>query len=242
MKKIVYTVLSAGYDQLAEVPVIYNTDFYVLSCDYIDVPLGWKFIHVENKNKLTSVEFNRFYKMMPYEIFPEAESYLYVDANINIVGDLDLFFGDINDQVDIAMYKHPVRRSLVEEAETIKRLGYDYFFKVNKQVKKYLSKIDAEDVFFEANIIFRKNNLAVNRAMQDWFNEFKCGVKRDQISINYICNIHPLKVCSLGEHDARFNKKYFVYQQHLKKSKSFNYKAKIVNAVARILFPVLYKL
>lgn len=242
MKNIVYTVLSSGYDQLAEAPVIYNTDFYIISCDYIDVPLGWKFIYIENKNNLTSVEFNRFYKMMPYEVFPEAESYLYVDANINIIGDLSLFFGDIDDQVDIAMYKHPVRRSLVEEAETIKRLWYDYFFKVNKQVNKYRSKIDAEDVFFEANIIFRKNNERVNRAMQDWFNEFTCGVKRDQISINYICNIHSLRMFSLGEHDARFNQKYFVYQQHLKKSKSFNLKAKIVNTVARVLFPMLYNL
>jgi hypothetical protein len=235
---IVYTVIIGDYDDIYAIPENVqksSISFYIVSDKLRDVPSGWELLIVENNN-LSYVEFNRFYKMHPHVLFDTANDSLYIDANISVRGKVEEFYSLCNEQsLAIAMFQHPERCALKGEILQLKILGYDYFFNLNKAYHRY-KFYDLNDVFFEANIIYRKHSEEVKKAMFDWFYEFSNFVKRDQLSLKYICFKNNIDVYNLGEHDARNKQNYFRYTNHKsKKNKSKKIFAKYINKVISCL-------
>lgn len=237
MKKVVYTVHSGHYDQIK--PVKFENDgvdFYIISDEEITPPKGWKVIVIENEKGNSPVMYNRKYKINPFLLFDEYDISLYLDSNIEVISELEeLFYIFSNSDEKIACYEHPVRDCVYEEANEIKRIGYDYFFKVNKQMRKYKNEGYEKLFLREANVIFRKNDIDLKNAMIIWWDEFSNGVKRDQLSLSYSLKRANVSMKSLGLHDARFVNKYFLYHEHLKKNKSRNIKARVLNKLAKLM-------
>ncbi|EPG7578467.1 glycosyltransferase domain-containing protein [Providencia huaxiensis] len=234
-KKIaVYTVLSGNYDKIHPIKETLNNkiDAFIISDQARNLPNGWKLKIIKKENQETNIEFNRKFKIQPNLQFDDYYMTIYIDSNIEIISNLESLISDfINSEYDIALYSHPVRNSIYDEAEEIKRIGYDYCFSIDKQVNRYKSEGFISQTLYEANIILRRNTTLMNRTMDLWWYEFSNGIKRDQISLTYACFKTGLKILSLGKHDARFINNNFYYHVHLKKNASRNLKARLFNYV-----------
>ncbi|MDB1123716.1 glycosyltransferase domain-containing protein [Vibrio algarum] len=236
MKKVVYTVISSGYDRLRAVPSPQrDIDFFVISDDNIDVPEGWKLI--EKEKQKDPILFNRFYKINPYTLFTDYDYSIYIDSHLEVTSDLNPLFDDcIKSEKGIAMYDHPERDCAYEEAEKIKELGYAHYGLVNRQMNRYRAEGFNRLFLKQANIIFRSHeDNGVIHAMEIWWEEFINGARRDQLSFAYSCLKSGCDVLALGRHDAWYGNKYFKHHGHLRKNRSKNLKWKIINKLARLV-------
>lgn len=236
---MLYTVIAGDYDAVQPVNVdnFLNIEFVIVSDRYRPVPSGWTLHVIEKKANETNIEYNRKYKILVQTLFEHYDISVYIDANISVVNDISDLVSVFNDEIkSIALYKHPVRSSIYDEAEEIKKIGYDYSFNIDRQMNRYKRDRFESNELYEANIIFRKRNKVVFDTMKLWWHEFSCGVKRDQLSLTYCCYKTGLDIKNLGLHDARFVNKYFRYNAHLKKNASRNIIARLYNYVSRRIF------
>ncbi|KPA54187.1 hypothetical protein VT25_03890 [Photobacterium leiognathi subsp. mandapamensis] len=219
MRKIVYTVLSGGYDTLH--PVLNKNDeidYIVVSDEEINVPDGWTLLKVEREKDESSILFNRKYKIKPQLIFSEYDASIYIDSNISVVGDVDYLFNKLFDSLELMLaYDHPVRSKLYEEANELKYQGFDLFYRINKQVEFYYKDGYFDNGFYEANILVRNHSDELYLIMDTWYQLFMNGVKRDQISLMFSFWSNNKNIKSLGTHDARFINDTFLYNKHIKK-------------------------
>ncbi|MGL6315422.1 glycosyltransferase domain-containing protein [Vibrio sp. WXL103] len=227
-----YTVLAGEYDELKPLNTSLsdNVDAFLISDVVRDVPKGWKLIVVDKAERESNLEFNRKLKIQPSLMFNNYQMTIYIDANVEVKSDLVALISEVGDsQSDLALYKHPCRSSVYDEAEEIMKRGYGYFFNINKQMNRYREESFESNALYEANIIFRKNTKLMNETMSLWWSEFSQGVKRDQLSLTYCCFKTGLNVHCLGENDARFTHKNFQYHLHLKPNPSKNALARRIN-------------
>lgn len=232
--RVVYTVISGNYDKLSPVSKIKGIDYYIVSDKKVDVPNGWKLLLITNSEYKGHL-FNRYYKICPQLIFSKYKQSLYIDGNINIIGNIDELFRVALHNKDISLYDHPERTSIRDEAKVLKSVGYDYYFRFNKQIMKYLSEGLVDNKLYEANIIFRNHNeLKLQDMSNIWFKELMNNVSRDQLSFTYSCHKVGVVVHSLGIHDARCSQDYFKYKKHLRRNPAMKYSVRFVNYWAKL--------
>ncbi|WHR51327.1 DUF616 domain-containing protein [Vibrio furnissii] len=233
MRKVVYTVLSGGYDEIQPINIKHDEiDFIVVSDEIITVPNGWKLIVIDNDDE-KGLLFNRKYKINPQILFSNYDASIYIDSNIEIVGSVsELFESLVNEQYLMMAYDHPVRDKLYEEANELKLQGFDSFIHINRQVSRYYSEGYVDDGFYEANVLVRKHQGNLFQVMETWYNLFTEGVKRDQLSLTYSFWYHDTVIGSLGVHDARFINRIFKYHMHVKKNPTNRTLNKIVNLIS----------
>ncbi|GEA52356.1 hypothetical protein VIN01S_31600 [Vibrio inusitatus NBRC 102082] len=237
-KKIaLYTVLAGEYDELNSITLSSDIEAFLISDRVRETPKGWKLIVIDKEAKESNVTFNRKFKIQPSLLFSDYDMTIYVDSNIEVKSEIKPLINQVSQsKYELALYRHPQRSSVYEEADDLKRRGYDYFFNVDNQMTRYKEQGFKSKALYEANIIVRKNTSLVNNTMKLWWDEFSRGVKRDQLSLTYSCFKTGLEVYCLGKHDGRFVNKYFYYHPHLKKNASNNIIAKIVNRLWEVFF------
>jgi hypothetical protein len=219
-KIVVYTAISNGYDDLKD------PKFISSNCDYIcftdDENMNsevWDTIPFpEGKNN--PVEKNRYVKLLPHKVFKEYEYSIYIDGNIDIIGDLENLIKKylIKRNYKLAIPKHPTRNCLYKEAEICIKMKKADTEIVKRQMKKYQNEnFPKEFGLTENNIIFRKHNdTEVIKLMEDWWNEFYNHSKRDQLSFSYVVwknNFDYLKL----DINARNENDYFKIRWHKQK-------------------------
>ncbi|OAN13541.1 hypothetical protein A3K86_13210 [Photobacterium jeanii] len=234
MKRVLYTVLSGGYDELEPIAnKAVGVDYIVVSDDDIFVPDGWRLMKIPRENGESSLEYNRKYKILPQLLFDDYDSSIYIDANIIVKNDVSYLYSELESSTEFFLaYEHPVRKSLYEEANVLKNEGFDNFYRINKQVKHYYKEGYIDTNFFEANILIREHCPKLYLIMECWFSHFKNGVRRDQLSLVYAFWSNNERIKSLGEHDARFVNKTFHYKTHSKKTSHKRMLNKIINRAA----------
>ncbi|MUJ26429.1 DUF616 domain-containing protein [Aliivibrio fischeri] len=236
-KVVVYTVITGGYDKIN--PVLnnednLNVDFVIVSDESMVVPDGWELKLIPREPGQSNIEYNRKLKIKPTTIFQKYKIHIYLDSNIQVIKNISKLINDfVVNEHQIALYEHPVRSNVYDEAEEIKRIGYDYYFKIDRQMNRYRSVGFDGKGLYEANIILRRNNAAVGNVMDTWWNEFNIGIKRDQLSLTYSCFINNMEIFCLGRHDGRFVHDFFCYENHLRKNASRNLLARATNIVAK---------
>lgn len=215
----VYTTLFGNYDQL--MPINFNSkiSFYCFTDDENLSITGWEMKYVE----LTDLNFkdlSRLIKFKPHVFLPESRFTLYVDANIQIKKNLDFIFNKYALLTSIAIPYHRIRNCLYEEAIACAEVGLIKMSDCSAQLDRY------RHVGFpicygltENGIIFRKNTKEINMLMDEWWKEYCYGVKRDQISLPYLCWKMQIEVYELEE--TAFNKNnFFQYRIHKKNRRS----------------------
>ncbi len=186
----VYTSAFGDYDDFVipeERP--YNIDYYFISdnkpetsTDYIWIDAG-KYIspHISSPIKR-----NRYIKMHPHLIFPDYKYSIYVDANIQIKGDLSEIICESN--LGISAFKHYWRDCLYYEAISLVNAKRIIPEDAIVQTKKYLSeKMPVHFGLTEMGVIAREHNKkkCIN-LMNSWWDEFDNYALRDQISFPYV--------------------------------------------------------
>lgn len=194
MKQIaVYTCLVGGYDVLKQ-PLIVNEnyDYICFSNDIKEDFVGvWKIMRIpftcKDKRRLS-----RYAKLMPHRVLLDYEYSLYMDANLQIIGD------EIYDRVNRCIYtggmiwqvEHlaPPMDCLYQDIKEAYAQGRVAFVDAWKQLK-HLKKegFPRHYGMFENNIILRKHNEPLVKTIsEEWWDEYMKFSHRDQFSLMYI--------------------------------------------------------
>jgi len=194
---VIYTAISGDYDDLKE-PLIRCEDCdYVCFTDNLDLSSEvWKIIPFEELG-LDDVRKAREVKLRPQRYFPDYEYSIWVDSNIELIGDimglLKEYFayeesqsceGSIGiipailesseahqqqkEEVLFLSFKHPIRDCAYEEAEACILLKKDVPAIINKQMTRYSEEGFPRNAgLIESNVILRKHNNAVLQGVME---------------------------------------------------------------------------
>ena len=221
MKKVIYTAIFGGYDQLPDPQY---------------KPEGWDFIcftdsdiqsNVWDIKKVPAIYEDptrnaRKYKVLPHRWFPDYDYSLWIDGNILVRENVNKLIDDYLSNTNIAVHDHnqnklDPRDCVYKEANVIFYFGQkngnykDDPIVINRQMEKYLKEnYPAKNSLAVTMQLLRKhNNLKCINAMEQWWEEIKYGSKRDQLSFNYsMWNTNTPFIYFKG--DSR-NNKYFLH-------------------------------
>ena len=189
-KVVVYTCVSNDYDKVLE-PLWQsnNVDWVVIS----DNPLEnnsafqwWDINEIVPKNIKDPSLQNRYCKINAHLLFSDYKASIYVDGNVQIVGDV-LSFLEYVGESGIATHNHPVRNCLYDEG-----IICTVYKKADKKdVKSQLESYHKQGMpsgygLFELNVLVRFHNKPeCIRIMETWWNEVAYKTHRDQLSFTY---------------------------------------------------------
>lgn len=200
-KLVVYTCITGGYDTLREVKYLSpNVDYICFTDNAALKSKTWKILPLpaDLLSEKSVIKRQRFIKILPHKYLSEYDSSLWVDSNIEIIGDLYDFFKkyDLNKKI-LYVNKHPSRDCIYREQLAVIRLKKDTFENTSEQINRYRDEGFPEHYgLAETNILLRKHNdKRCVSLMEAWANEIRQGSHRDQLSFNYCvwkCNLQSV--------------------------------------------------
>jgi hypothetical protein len=208
---VVYTCITGGYDELLPPRKIEPDIDYICFTDQASLRIaGWEMRPIPRELGGYALA-NRFAKMHPHILFPEYEYSIYVDGNIEIVGDLRSLSQSALKHSDIALYEHPFRDCIYLEASECAAIGYDWWWRIENQMNTYKENgYPTESGLFECCVIIRRHSVnSVKQLMEAWWNAYQNGIKRDQLSFPYLAWKLCIQVQNLGKSDPRFSRSHF---------------------------------
>ena len=195
-KKVVYTCITGDYDKIIEPKVVSDEFDYVCFTDNAELFSNvWEIrpLPIET-NSLTQVKKQRFVKTHPHLLFKDYDISIWVDGNVEIVGNLDEFI-KANDKNDCSIFvpTHPSRKCIYAEEKAVISLKKDTKKNTEPQINRYLSeKYPKNNGLLQSNILLRKHNdEKCIKFMNEWWEEIKNGSHRDQLSFNYVAWKNP---------------------------------------------------
>jgi SAM-dependent methyltransferase len=131
---------------------------------------------------------NRHIKILAHKYLDEYDISVYVDGNIQILEPIKPLINDYLSTTNFALYKHPKRTSLYEEAEVCIEKNKVRESPVREQLERYRQKgFPDEQRLAENRVLFRRHHSSdVKELMSDWWYEFSEGVNRDQLSLMFV--------------------------------------------------------
>jgi hypothetical protein len=188
-KNVVYTAIYGNYDNLIEVEdLTTNCDFVCFTDNPNLESKTYKIIYlpvpIEDKWRAA-----KLLKLFPHLFLPDYEYSLWIDASVSIKKiDFSELINKYLQQVNLAVYRHPDRKSVVDELEACTRYNKDSHQLMRNQVESYISKGFKDDQgLVAATVILRKHHETdVRRFSKKWWNEILTYSKRDQLSFNYV--------------------------------------------------------
>ncbi|WP_323735685.1 glycosyltransferase [Methanosphaera sp. ISO3-F5] len=188
-KLVVYTALTGNYDELVT-PLVINPKFdYICFTDNPNLKSDFWTIKYMEEEHIDKIRKARKYKILPHKYLKEYDYSLWIDANFDIIGDIEEYIHKYSSNNKLLVIKHDIRDDIYDEAEECIRLEKDTPELIHKQIARY-----AEDNYPRHNgliasgIIFRNhNNQEVKALMNEWYREVQDYSRRDQLSFNYVC-------------------------------------------------------
>jgi hypothetical protein len=146
--------------------------------------------------------------------FLDCDYSIWLDANVALKVPPEQIVSEFLAGHDIAVFKHPERDCLYEEAKTCAVHRLDDPEAIIEQAKKY------EDAGFgkkrglgECNVIVRRHTPRVARFNESWWAEWCRGCVRDQISFPFALDQAGLS-CNFVAPSARAGHPYFDWRPH----------------------------
>ena len=216
MTNYVYTAITGGKDTLKDTQNTLGAKFVA----FTDKPFESKVWERRDAcNEFTDPVRNaKKHKILPHLYFPDAEYSLWIDGSISLKVPLDDLIHKYLQNTDIAMFPHPYRNCLYDEALTCITLGLDNPDTIKKQVEEYnLEGYLPRRGLFETTVILRRHTNEIRAFNETWWDEIVWGSRRDQISLPYVLHKTATDVAIMEGyvHDEGGNK-YFGYEGHLK--------------------------
>jgi len=158
------------------------------------------------------------HKILPHIYFPDAEYSLWIDGSITLKVPLEELIHKFLQNTDIAMFPHPYRDCLYDEAMACITFGLDDPDVIDSQINRYnLEGYLPHRGLFEATVILRRHTNEIRAFNETWWDEIQWGSRRDQISLPYVLHKTATDITTMEGfvHDEGGNK-YFDYERHLK--------------------------
>ncbi len=154
----------------------------------------------------------KIYKLLPH-LFFDAPWTIWVDGNIVLNSSPEALVElAASKESDMAVFSHPARDCLYDEAAVCMKRGLDNPKIIKEQIDRYEREGFPRNAGLGAcYIIIRKNTTKINRLNEKWWAEVCRGSVRDQISFPYVFNgtAHYLPA------QKKWNK-FFTLSEHLK--------------------------
>ena len=206
-KRVIYTCIFGGYDEVKDPKVITSGWDYILFTDREVKTKVWNIRPLYGDPKMLS----RDVKMNPHKYLPEYAEWFYFDGAIVPKAKIS-----INSPFSWLGYEHRVRDPW-QEASKIFALKKGNKFIINGQLDDYEKEGIKKDLGHMAGgVLYRKNTPGVRKMNEAWWNEFCKYPSRDQISLyKIIHSYHHLVQWNYLDH--WLNKTAFEFNLHLRK-------------------------
>jgi len=158
---------------------------------------------------------SRHPKMLPHMYLPEAEYFIYMDANIRLLADPELVVNAFLRDHDMALFPHPQRTCIYDEGrQCIKRRKAD-----PSAIKLQLDTYELEGYPRKAGlaacwVIVRRNTSATRALGQEWWKAYLEGTERDQLCFNYACWKAGIKYDEIPGNLFKGTSKFFSRKEH----------------------------
>jgi hypothetical protein len=189
MKKIVLRCVTGGYENIRPVKNPQPGWEYICITDDPHVRgAGWKMKLIDNPDNLDSVRLARRVKIVFWEYTGPCDICVWVDGNVDIIGDLDSFCTRTGAwDTDMLVKRHPQRNCVYQEYMACKGLSKDDPIIMRNQVKGYEKEGFPQHFgLAETNVLVRKPTQAIKDLMSRWFIEVQNKSRRDQLSFTYL--------------------------------------------------------
>lgn len=183
----VYTAMFGGLDVLAR-PAIQRIPmrFVCFTNEPVLTP-GWETVPVGTL-PLDPRRSARALKLHPHLLFPDSSISVWLDASIAVVGDIAELLTYVNEALPIALFRHPDRNDIYEEALACARLSKDSSEVMAPQVQRYQAEgLPSGAGLMMTGILVRVHNARKTQDFMDsWWTEIESGSVRDQLSFPYV--------------------------------------------------------
>ncbi len=195
-KIVVYTCILGGYDQLKEPLLEFDNIEYICFTD--DVPgirkedqTKWVISQIPESisGKYDNTLSNRYIKMHPKELFPDADYAVYVDGNIGIQSFPGVYLIRTDVRTGVAIFSHSQRQCAYAEAQVCISRRKGKHEAIEHQMERYeKAGFPRNYGLYECTIIASdlQNTLSME-IMDKWWKEFLHSKSfRDQLSLPYV--------------------------------------------------------
>ena len=159
----------------------------------------------------------RYYKILAHEVLPPGYEYsIWEDATHTLRVDPRWLLFRFLRKNPLALFPHPWRSCIYEEAKRCLRDGLGGAGRVEAQMKRYKEEGYPENNgLASCGVILRRHNRErVRELMENWFREVKEASSRDQLSFNYVCWKSGCAYTTIK--GQIFRNPYFAYEPHIK--------------------------
>lgn len=189
-KKVVYTMIFAGYDDLKE-PEFVSPDFdYVCFTDDPDLKSDvWQIRLVKIPHQINPKRYSGEFSTYPFSYLKEYDLSVYVNGAISIKCNISKFVDQVLPETkSIVSVQHPKRDCIYEEAIKVVQLKKDYPVIVARQMEKYRKDGFPDHYGLQAFglIVRRHNDNKLKKHCRFWRREVRNYSQRDQLSFNYV--------------------------------------------------------
>lgn len=207
-KIVIYTCIVGGYDALKEPLLEFdNVEYVCFTDDIAAIKKGdhtkWHIRQIpENISRTYDKTLsNRYVKMHPKEMFPDADYSIYVDGNIGIQSFLGSYLAKTRVKTGIAIFAHSQRQCIYAEAKVCISRRKGSREAIERQIKVYnKAGFPRNYGLYECTVLASdlSNTLSIE-IMEKWWKEFLDSKSyRDQLSLPYVMWKSGMKYADIG--------------------------------------------
>lgn len=207
----VYTAVFGGYDKVLDPSVVTpGCDYYA----FTDRPIKSKvWNNIKLKPSLDPTRSARKLKILGHDLLRTYEYTVWVDGNVDIVGDVRKLIADFGD-FELLTFKHPTRDCIYDEADACAEYMKDDVGVIRSQIEFLHSEgYPRSHGLIESNVIIRRETPAVRAVMNTWWSMVSSYSKRDQLSFNYAAYKNGFDFHVMGECNARGSSSFFLVRK-----------------------------
>ena len=182
---VVYTCLFGAYEPLKEPE---DPDPRVRWIVFTDDPTlksrAFEIVHLpEARSSVRRT--SRLPKILPHLYLPPHEVSIYLDASLRVIDpDVVAFAEAVLGQSEMALFRHHARESVFDEIEVCRELGIESGPICDRFSALYGACGGPDDFpLFENTLIVRRNTAAVRACNERWWELYRDGTQRDQLSL-----------------------------------------------------------
>jgi len=193
-RKIIYSVLIGGYDDVPKHVVRSDEWEYVLFTDIKTEEKeinGWQIMPLEHVVENDDTRTSRWYKLNSHLLFDNCLCSIYLDCSIIING--SFIYERANEllkdeKVFISATAHPFRDCIYKEAIACLEQGKDAKVAIMKSVIFLKNEGYPQDNgLFEGGLIYRNHQFpGLKKFNEEWWRMLSSLSRRDQLSFNYV--------------------------------------------------------
>lgn len=179
---VAYTAIFGGRDTLKDPALVTPGCRYIC---FTDTPLRsdvWEIVKVSPPRDPRREA--RRYKLLPHRLIDGRHS-LWVDGSFRIHADVGDVIGRYLESADIAVFAHPDRDCVYDEADVCLQLGLDDPEVIRQQIGRYRAAgIPRHAGLSASGVLLRRHTAPIVALNEAWWRECDGGSCRDQLSFD----------------------------------------------------------